>query len=408
MLNMIKRKFLQLVAVILYCALLPFVLFERWSARHRTQLGEAKPRLFFGATSIITLPSLAKALRSRGYQALSGAVADVGFAVPDGFDRVVTRTASPNIIVRRLFGTVEAIAAFVWAIRRADIFHLYLDGGFLRRTPLQLLELKLLKLARKKVIVFPYGHDSWAYDRIPDLALRAGLLADYPALRVTSAAVGERLDLFCREADMVVGCLSHIMMLPRYDALMMTCYGVETDTLTPVYPDPADETLRLFHAPNHRNCKGSDFLERAVQELQAEGVRIELDLVQKRPRAEVLQRMARAHVLVDQLLAGYGMTALEGMALGKIVITGRNWPSADAPFKQFPPYLECPVHWADPATIKQVLRDISRSRDQWRHWGEANRRFAERYHSPAAMAGHWSALYPRLGFSPRRFESASV
>jgi glycosyltransferase involved in cell wall biosynthesis len=404
--GILKRCVQQLVAGALYCVLLPFVLCQRWrSYSHHPH--HQLPRLFFGATSIITLPNLATALRAQGYDALSGAVADVDFKVPDGFDRVVGCSASRNMVIRRLLGTVEAMAAFIWAIGRADIFHLYLDGGFLRRTPLQLYELKLLKMAGKKVIVFPYGHDSWALDRIPDPTYRAALLADYPGLQATSTTVGERLDRFCREADVVVGCLCHIMVLPRFDSLMMTCYGVETDEFLPVYPDPRDYILRVFHAPNHRNCKGSDFLEQAVWDLQAEGVNIELDLVQKQPRIEVLRRMAQAHVLVDQLLAGYGMTALEGMALGKIVITGRNWPAADAPFKDFAPYVECPVHWADPATIKQTLRDIARDREQWQRWGKANRRFVERYHSPAAMAGHWTALYPRLGFSPRRIDSAS-
>jgi hypothetical protein len=405
---MLKRLVWQLMVWSLFVVLLPFVLHQKWQYQSGRHVKGEMPRLFFGATTIITLPNLVKAMRAQGYEALSGAVADVNFQIPNGFDRVVRCSASPNIVIRRVFGTVEAMAAFVWALRNADIFHLYMDGGFLRRTPLQLWELQLLKLAQKKVIIFPYGHDSWALDRIPDAAYRAALLADYPGLKATSLTVGERLDQFCREADVVVGCLSHIMMLPRYDALMMTCYGVETDNITPIYPDPSDDILRIFHAPNHRNCKGSDFLERAVHELQAEGVRIELDLVQKRPRAEVLQRMARAHVLVDQLLAGYGMTALEGMALGKIVITGRNWPAADAPFKAFTPYIACPLHWADPASIKQTLHDIAQNRDRWRHWGEANRRFAERYHSPAAMAGHWSALYPRLGFAPRRLDKASA
>jgi glycosyltransferase involved in cell wall biosynthesis len=395
---MLKRLAWSLVVGALYLAVLPFVLQQRWTHSARRNAAGLRPRLFFGATSINTLPNLARALSAQGYDAPSGTVADVGFHIPDGFDKVVRRSASPHVVVRRVLGGVEAVAAFVWALRRADIFHLYLDGGFLRRTPLQLYELQLLKLARKHVIVFPYGHDSWALDRIPDPTLRAALLADYPGLAATSAAVGARLDRFCREADLVVGCLSHVMVLPRHDALMMTCYGVETDTLIPAYPDSSDQILRVFHAPNHRNFKGSDVLERAVRTLQADGVKIELDLVQKRPRAEVLERMAHAHVLVDQLHAGYGLTALEGMALGKIVITGRNWAAADAPFLDFAPYRACPVHWADPATIEQTLRDIARDRHLWRAWGESNRQFAERYHAPDAMARQWSMLYPLLGY----------
>lgn len=390
---MILRLISRLAAGPLLIVLLPFLLLAR-----SKPLPGRRPRLFFGATSIITLPALASAMRAAGYEALSGTVSDVGFKGAGGFDRIVAWSASPNAVVRRVLGAFEAMAAFVWALRRADIFHLYMDGGFLRRTPLQLWELRLLKWAGKKVILFPYGSDAWALDRVPDPLLRAALLADYPLLARQSAAIGVRLDRFCFEADLVVACLCHIMTLPKYDALMMTCYGVETDRLAPAYPDPSDQVLRVFHAPNHRNCKGTEFLECAVAELQAEGVRIELDLVQGISRSELLSRMSQAHVLVDQLLAGYGMTALEGMALGKIVISGRNWPAADEPFKALPAYQECPLHWAGPATIKDTLRGIAADREKWPVWGEANRRFVERYHSPAAMAAQWSALYRRLGF----------
>ncbi len=399
---MIAQFTLRLVAWPLLLLMLPFVFSERRRLR-----ALAPPRLFFGATSIVTLPALASAMRAAGFEAYSGTVADVGFKGADGFDRVVKLSASHNTFVRRVLGSFEAMAAFVWALRRADVFHLYMDGGFLRRTPLQLWELRLLRWAGKKVILFPYGSDAWAIDRVPDPVYRAALLADYPRLAPLSASIGARLDQFSVEADLVVGCLCHVMVLPKYDALMMTCYGVETDTITPVYPSPAELILRVFHAPNHRNCKGSAFLERAVADLQSEGVLIELDLVQGVSRDEVLRRMSQAHVLVDQLLAGYAMTALEGMALGKIVISGRNWPTADEPFKDLPAFLECPLHWANPATIKDTLRDIATQRERWRAWGEANRRFVERYHSPAAMAEQWSALYPRLGFKPLRVDSAA-
>jgi glycosyltransferase involved in cell wall biosynthesis len=205
-----------------------------------------------------------------------------------------------------------------------------------------------------------------------------------------------RLAHFCKDADLIVGCLVHIATLPRWDHLMLVCYPVETHEIEPVYPDPSDEVLRIFHAPNHRAIKGTQHLIAAVEDLQAEGMAIELDLVERVTRTKVLERMARAHVLVEQLQFGYAQTALEGMALGKIVITGANPPEHDTKFMKTTALGECPVHWASPDTIKQVLRNIAENREKWRGWGKANRRFAELHHSYEATARAWQKVFDQL------------
>lgn len=392
----LKNSLLKIVSTILAGCLLPFVAFERlMQTRH------ARPRLFFGATSIFVLPKLVEALRAQGYCAISGAVADVDFQVPPGFDRVVTLSASQNMLVRYFLGTLGAMRAFVWAMRRADIFHHYTDGGFLRRTPLQLWEIKLLQLANKKVVLFPYGSDAWCLDRIPDPTLRAALLADYPQLLQTSQTVSQRLDLVCSQADLVVGCLVHNMSLPKCDVHMMTCYGVETDKLLAAPLLETAAPMRIFHAPNHRNCKGTDYLLAAVENLKSEGFKIELDLVERVPRHIILDRMKQAHVVFDQLLCGYGMTALEGMALGRIVISGENWGPTLKPFISMAAYKECPIHWASPQTVVDVLRKINRERNSWPAWSRDSRTYVETYHSPRAMADAWTSIHPRLGYDFR-------
>lgn len=389
-----KRWVSRLAGPPLFACLLPFVFL------HRYRRGNSdRPRLFFGATSIFILPQLAQTLRKKGYIAHCGAVADIGFAVPPGFERVVRYSASSRTIVRYFLGTLEAMAAFVWALGRYDIFHHYMDGGFLRRTPLQLWEVRLLKLAGKKVVLFPYGSDAWALERVPDPDLRAALAADYPWLEQESASIARRLDIFCAQANVVVGCLVHNMVLPRCDRLMLTCYGVETDELVAQPLVGQHGPLRVFHAPNHKHFKGTGILVDAVQQLRNEGVPIELDLAQRLPRQEVLLRMRRAHVVVDQLLCGYGMTALEGMALGRIVISGVNWPETLEPFLSMESFKECPIHWASPKSITDVLRFIEKNREQWSFWAEQSRAFVTKYHSLETTADNWVALHAELGYA---------
>ena len=59
----------------------------------------------------------------------------------------------------------------------------------------------------------------------------------------------------------------------------------------------------------------------AVEALSVGGLKLKLDLIEGVPRANVLERLARADVVVDQLVLGwYGGLAVEAMALGRPVL----------------------------------------------------------------------------------------
>ena len=380
------------VLIVMGLSLAPFVLAARLLVRPTRE----KPRFFYGATPIHSLALIAAAMKKAGHDVIAGAVADVGFPQPEGFDLWVRSTASDNFFIRRGIGTLEAMLAFVRVLFMADIFTLYFDGGLLRRTPLQEWEVRLLKLAGKQVVLFPYGSDAFVIDKIAHRPWREMLSADYPQFLARARDIERRLARFAAKADLIVGCLFHISTLPRWNILMLVCYPVETHEINPSYPDGKDEVMRVFHAPNHRMIKGTEHLIKAIEELRDEGIAIELDLVEKVTRQEVLRRMQKAHVLADQLHAGYAQTTLEGMALGKIVITGKNPSEHDKQFMKTTALGACPFHWASPQTIKQTLRNIANNRDQWQAWGRANRRFVEQHHSYDATARNWEKVYDQL------------
>ena len=390
--TMIRTIIINLIAITMVISLSPFLI----AARFWNFAGKQHPCLFLGATPILSLVLIAQALRQAGHKVIAGAVADVDFPRPEGFDLWVENTASHNIFVRRGLGTLEAMLAFIKILFWADVYVLYFDGGLLRRTPLQKYEIRLLKLAGKKVVMFPYGSDAFVIDKIAHKPWRDMLAADYPQFLAKARDIEARLARFGDDADLLVGCLFHISTLPHWDHLMLVCYPVETHEIDPVFPDPSDEVIRVFHAPNHRTIKGTKHIIEAVRALREEGIAIELDLVERVSRDEVLKRMSKAHILADQLNAGYAQTTLEGMALGKIVITGANPPEHDKLFLDTTALGECAVHWASTDTIKQVLREIASNRSKWHEWGVANRRFVERHHSFEATARNWQKVFDQL------------
>lgn len=398
-----------LVGAVMLVLLLPVVVAERVRTSLCWLIGchrRHAPRLFFGATPIHALETLASALRDAGFVATSGAVADAGAPVPGNFNIAVNASAKSSSIARAMLGYPEAMLAFVRAVFAADIFHLYFDGGLLRRTPLQALELWLLRLAGKRIIMFSYGSDAFVIPRIPYQPWREVLAADYPALVEKAGSIAARVDRFSRQATLVVGSLVHKVGLPRCDALMLTCYPVETDQLTakPLVPGP--RTLRILHAPNHRTIKGTAHLIAAVERLTAQGHAITLDIVERVPRSEVLRRMAEADVVVDQLIFGYGLTALEGLALGRIVISGRNPDDHMEPFRHLAGFELCPVIWSSPEGIESDLRNLTEHPLDWPGLGMAGRAYVEKCHSKAATARSWASLYPSAGWPVRPVRAA--
>jgi hypothetical protein len=83
--------------------------------------------------------------------------------------------------------------------------------------------------------------------------------------------------------------------------------------------------IRIAHAPTNRGIKGTAEIMATVERLR-ERHPIELDIIENVPNAECLARKARADILVDQLILGYGNNAIESWAMGTPVIAGVTDP----------------------------------------------------------------------------------
>lgn len=214
------------------------------------------------------------------------------------------------------------------------------------------LELKLLRLAGKKIVVMPYGSDAFVYDQMGDPLWRHGLMMSYPAMGNHAGRVQKRIRRMTHDADVVVGCLVHFTSLPRWDILPLTCYPVDTQRIRPFVAPQTSGPIRIAHAANHRGVKGTEFLVQAVQTLRAEGVDIHLDLIERVPNHEALERIGRADIYVDQLVMGYALAALEGLALGRVVVSPVDGLPATDLFRTYSYLDECPIVSAGQRTIE--------------------------------------------------------
>jgi glycosyltransferase involved in cell wall biosynthesis len=162
----------------------------------------------------------------------------------------------------------------------------------------------------------------------------------------------------------------------------------------PREPTALAEVPRIVHAPSHRGVKGTDRVVEAVEQLRAEGVPLELELVEGRTHAEARAAYERADILVDQLLVGwYGALAVELMALGRPVVCFLDDETAR---RHAPPELleELPIVRASRDDLANVLRAlVTERRGEYPELARRSRAFAERWHDPAAIGERMRAEY---------------
>jgi hypothetical protein len=354
-----------------------------------------RPGLLWGTTPIKSLTYLSRALREAGHRSEAAVLELYEITARADFDHVVSSERLRHGSLHYIASALKAYLFFARALRRYDIFHYFFDGGLLRLTPLVNLELPFLRLCGKRIVLLPYGSDTFVYDHVADLRWRQLLMINYGARGNEAEMIERRIRRWSRHADVVVGCLVHIVCLPRWDVLPLQYYPIDTDALKPGYPR-TDGTVRVVHAANHRGAKGTEFVIDAVRRLQENGYDIELQLIEKLPNTRALELIAEADILIDQLLFGYALAALEGLALGKVVISGIEDNAEYAPFRRYSYLSECPIVAAGPETLYDVLVDLITRRDEWPDIGRRSRQYAERRHSPAAARELYGAIYRKI------------
>lgn len=355
-----------------------------------------KPRLLWGALPIKTLSYTSAAMRKLGYVSDVWTIELYPIVGAKDFHRICDSGLNGRSLAGYVANTMLVFFAFAQALVRYDIFHYFFDGGLLQRTALRRWEYALLKLAGKRLVLLPYGSDSFVYDEVPNQGWRFALMINYGEAGTRAGQIQSFVRLGCKWADCVVGCLVHTVNLPRVDVLPLTWYPIDLERLQPRLPR-TDGLIHIAHAPNHRGPKGTEFLLDAVDRLRAEGHDVELTLIEKMPNDRAIEVIAQADIFVDQLIFGYALAALEGMALGKVVITGFEWDGPEyLAFRRYSFLDECPAVPASPETIYGVLADLIARRAEWPEIGARTRAFAERRHSDAFVGDLFEQIYRRI------------
>jgi glycosyltransferase involved in cell wall biosynthesis len=216
---------------------------------------------------------------------------------------------------------------------------------------------------------------------------------DYPEwdLNAQRAVVETRVALFTRFAHFIIaGDSIFKQFLARWDVAFHTV-PVDTERLQPPNPSVRAGSPLIIHAPNHRHVKGTEALLAACDELRAKGFVFDLRLVESVPRHEALDLYRDAAIIADQFtMGGFGIFALEGMALGKPVLTYLDEEHHTNPV------FSHPIVNTTSENIRDVLAALLEIPELRRRIGDAARASVVRYQSFAVMGEVWTRIYRHM------------
>ena len=340
-----------------------------------------------------------RALQRAGYSAETF-VSQVWYITSDFDVRFDRHWLSSSRLTRLLFLNLYL---FIWSALRYRAVLIYFDGGpfGLGTSFLWRLEPHLYRLAGVRTIVLPYGSDVQAMSRSPNLLFKHAMSVDYPGHRTRHRHIQGMIDVWCAHADHTVSGCEWVDYMHHWDTLMISHFSIELPPEAPARLPASSGRLRVLHAPNHREIKGTRHVEEAIAKLNAEGLDIELVIVERVSNAEVRRLIQESDLVIDQLVIGwYAMFAIEAMASGKPVIChlradlGALYVGAGL----LDSFDEIPIISADVHTFKSVLRRLYQDRDELVRAGARGRAYIDRRHSTASISQVFAAiLRPLIG-----------
>jgi len=366
---------------------------SQWPSRNR-------PRLFWGPAPIISNKYWSKSMEAAGYSSrtiMHGVYTSIN--CKNDFDEYLSGYSLKNPL-KYQGSYCNEFAILENLLERFDVFHLPFTGCIIGEKGLIEFETEVFKRANKKIIILPYGSDSYAYDKVGNLSLRQALLMSYPESGRIAGDIKERIRHYSTNADAVVpGFMCELF--PFWT--VMTCSPFVIDTS--IWQDAKTNALKkenicvnILHTPNHRGFKGTEFLVAACKRLQHDGYHVNLILLEKKQNEEVRHIMQnKADILVEQLIFdGYALSAIEGMASGLPVLSNLSNANLATLMRRYSFLDECPIISTSPENIYNNLKILIENPNLRRELGHAGRKYVEKYHSFATAQYMFGKIYDQF------------
>jgi len=146
-------------------------------------------------------------------------------------------------------------------------------------------------------------------------------------------------------------------------------------------------TVKIAHAPTNREIKGTKYVIDAIESLKKSGYPIEFVLIENTPHDELIRMLSDVDIIIDDVRQGpYGILAIEGMALGKVVMARMK--------ESLIGYYEgIPLINTDPSNIVDNLKKIIADPDLRVSLGKKGREYVEKNHDAIVIGEKLVTIY---------------
>lgn len=362
---------------------------SRWASQRRMRRGTI--RSLWGVTPILTLPLLARCDRLLGIESRS--IVFVTYHVAKGFDINLERYQNFVLTHCPIFYRLFLSLVFAHKMLRYDMFHFFYDRGVLwsdERMGINSTELRSLRESGKTLYTYAYGADVRIQNTTRELGRLNYCMHCPQPLRYCvcdSEVAGRNISAVGRYATAMLAMGDMLAYVPGSRNLHY--WPIDTDKIEYVgVKRDHGRSLRVAHAPNHPEFKGTDYLVSAIERLTREGHAIELVRVTGVSNQRVLELFQQADVIADQFICGFhGYTTLEAMAVGKPVLCYLR----DDSMMIDPQH--CPIIQADPDAVYDALKACLDGSYDLAEIGWSGRSYVEHYYSIPAVAARLGELY---------------
>jgi hypothetical protein len=308
----------------------------------------------------------------------------------------VFRAALGYEVIHFNFGTTMAmpslpisVSTVSWKLKLAREVH-YLLSEFL-----QILEVRLLSLLKRRVVITFQGDDARQGDKsleIFDESIALHVDSDYYNFRTDQIKRRRirRLSRLTSAIYFVNPDLAHF--LPSTAKFIPYCHIV-IEGVDPIDKPRVSNKVHVVHAPSHRAAKGTDVIVEALNKMQSNGHPIEFTLIENVAHTDIAELLISADLLIDQLHAGwYGGIAVEALCRRVPVMTYLR----DSDFSVLPSQLtkDIPIISVNRNNLEEsVARFIGLNDTDLVALQESGVQFASKWHSPEKVAREYAQRY---------------
>ena len=386
-----------------------YIFFNAYLKKHKKrEEGKFKPRLFWGTVPIKNFSYWNKAMQQDSYISKTVMFDFYSINKKEDFDEYLYDIISPLylrpfVYLRKIFPNVSKMHWVFYVASNFDILHITYEGVIFKDSSFWKEELLLYKKLGLKIVALPYGSDYQRYSKLYSKSWQHVLLINYPKNALKENVINQKIEFISEHADCIMSGFQYDQV-GRWDILPYAIYPMDCDTWkqkqTYSNKDGKNGIVKVYHTPNHKGIKGTEFLIEAIESLKNEGVLVELILIEKLENDKVRELLFEdADILVEQLILGYALSAIEGMSCGLPVITNLEEEVYTRVFRRYSYLNECPMVSSSPEKIKQDLKVLISNPVLRKKLGIAGRQYAEKYHSYKAMTSIFNAIYDKIWYN---------